>query len=419
MKSRLAILLAAVAFAQAAGAAVFATPQIDPARYLTRCPLYHTRHLPDLRAAGGARRRVRSSRAGTRGHGRWAYVALQAAARREVHRRHALQRRRRGLAYCVPSIQIAAVPTYQAGAKKVDDLTWTSSPRSPPILPLSDQLADDVEEWCVEHRVEQPLDFKAKEGTYAARHTMGTAPSCEELGADQKTVLVANRLLGPPRQRDRGRLFHGRHSATRRGSSPASSTSWTRACRTSPQSMGASRWRPRKALAPAIGFDYAREAQSDVKGKNPSATFACAGDSLAITSGVQSKVMRGLARRQFVRPWSTAGTGSSRNRRIEAEGMRLSQDSPSISTAAPERRPTRCAKRSPEYSRVGIKVNFEPKTFNVLPPKLTSGHELLRGGLDAETAVVRASCTFAYADGVGDYNFGAFEPKLDELIDRE
>ena len=47
--------------------------------------------------------------------------------------------------------------------------------------------------WCEKHKVERPQDFKAKEETYAARHTNGTGPyTLKRWDTDVTTVLVAH-----------------------------------------------------------------------------------------------------------------------------------------------------------------------------------------------------------------------------------
>ncbi|HEY4998988.1 MAG TPA: ABC transporter substrate-binding protein, partial [Usitatibacter sp.] len=81
------------------------------------------------------------------------------------------------------------------GARKVDALTvdlLTSQPT--PILPLAlTNLRVMSKAWCVKHHVEKPLNFNAKEETFATRNTNGTGPyMLKEWDVDVKTILVAN-----------------------------------------------------------------------------------------------------------------------------------------------------------------------------------------------------------------------------------
>src|SRR5450755_2059662 len=101
------------------------------------------------------------------------------------------------------SVERALAPTSQqkqtlpnvTGARRIDDLTVdivTSQPT--PTLPLAlTNLRIMSKAWCVKHHVERPLDFNAKEETFATRNTNGTGPYIlKQWDADVKTVLVAN-----------------------------------------------------------------------------------------------------------------------------------------------------------------------------------------------------------------------------------
>src|SRR5471032_1994198 len=101
------------------------------------------------------------------------------------------------------SVERALAPTSQqkqtlpnvTGARRIDALTVdliTSQPT--PILPVSlTNLRIMSKAWCVKHHVEKPLNFSAKEETFATRNTNGTGPyMLKQWDADVKTVLVAN-----------------------------------------------------------------------------------------------------------------------------------------------------------------------------------------------------------------------------------
>jgi peptide/nickel transport system substrate-binding protein len=345
------------------------------------------------------------------------------------------------------SLQRATYPNV-TGAKKVDDLTIdiiTSQPT--PILPRALTNSRIMsQKWCIEHHVEHPLDFKLKEETYAARHTNGTGPfMLKSWEPDQKTVLLAN----PGYWGRKGNVTEAQYlvvatGATRNAGLISGEIDFVvdagvQDVERLKSMQGFTVETAEGTGANFLGFDYAHEPlkYSDLKGKNPfrdirvRQAFRYAIDLKAI----QSKVMRGLASEgtSFVTPvidgWDRKfeklppyDPEKSKALLKEAgypDGFTVDLD---CSAQAPA--DAMCQAVSGMLARVGIKLNFEPKPFNVLLPKLTSRDTSLYAvgwtpaSVDAEGVLLPLAHTTTMP-GVGDYNFGGYSnAKVDELIDK-
>ena len=111
-----------------------------------------------------------------------AELALQAAAQREVPRRLAVHRRRRGvLGACArsePTSQIANYASALGTPKKVDDMTveFQLAAPNPIFLQHLDAVFIMSKAWSEKHKVPKPLDFKNKEESYASFNANGTGP---------------------------------------------------------------------------------------------------------------------------------------------------------------------------------------------------------------------------------------------------
>ena len=347
-----------------------------------------------------------------------------------------------------PKSQQHATYPNVTGAKKVDDLTvdiLTSEPT--PILPRALTNSRMMsKKWCIEHHVEKPLDFKAKEETYAAPHAMGTGPfMLKSWEPDQKTVLVAN-----PN-------YWGRHGNVTEAIYLVVATGATRLAGlisgeidfvvdAGVQDIERLKSMPGFTVESAegtganfLGFDYARNElkYGDVKGRNP---FRDLRVRQAIRyaidlKAIQSKVMRGLASEgsSFVTPvvdgWDPKFEklppyDPERSKALLKEAGYPSGFSVDLDCSAQAPADAVCQAVAGMLARVGIKVNFDPKTFNVLLPKLTSKDSSFYAvgwtpaTVDAEGVLLPLAHT-PTRPGVGDYNFGVYSnPKLDELIDR-
>lgn len=340
-------------------------------------------------------------------------------------------------------------PTYPnvTGAKKVDDLTVDiTTSQATPILPRALTNSRIMSKaWCIAHHVEQPLDFKAKEETYAARHTNGTGPFIlKSWEPDQKTVLIAN----PG--------YWGRHGNVTEAVYLTVATGATRLAGlisgeldfvvdAGVQDIERLRSTPGFTVEANegtgtnwLGFDYTHDPlkYSDAKGNPFRDIRVRQAIRYAIDlKAIQSKVMRNLCSigSSFVTPvidgWDKKFEklppyDPEKSKALLKEAGYPNGFSIDLDCSAQAPADALCQAAAGMLARVGIKVNFEPKTFNVLLPKLTSRDTSLYAvgwtpaSVDAEGVLLPLAHTNTMP-GVGDYNFGGYSnPKLDALIDR-
>ncbi len=94
-----------------------------------------------------------------------------------------------------PNSQIAQYARALGKATKIDDNTveFKMEKVNPVFLDHMDAIFIMNKAWAVKNKVERPLDFKAKEETYAARNSNGTgAFMLKSREPDVKTVMVRN-----------------------------------------------------------------------------------------------------------------------------------------------------------------------------------------------------------------------------------
>ena len=94
-----------------------------------------------------------------------------------------------------PSSQIRVYATALGKARKIDDHTveFKLSEPNPIMLEHATLVQIMSKAWCVKNKVERPLDFSAKEESYASTHVNGTGPYMLKLREpDVKTVMVRN-----------------------------------------------------------------------------------------------------------------------------------------------------------------------------------------------------------------------------------
>ena len=94
-----------------------------------------------------------------------------------------------------PSSQIRVYATALGKPRKVDEFTVEFKlPEPNPILLEHATLVQIMSRaWCEKHKVERPLDFSAREESYASLHANGTGPYMLKLREpDVKTVMVRN-----------------------------------------------------------------------------------------------------------------------------------------------------------------------------------------------------------------------------------
>ncbi len=354
------------------------------------------------------------------------------------------------------SVERALSPTSQqkpslpnvTGARKVDALTVdliTSQPT--PVLPLAlTNFRVMSKAWSVKHHVEKPLDFNAKEETFATRNTNGTGPyMLKQWDADVKAVLVAN----PSYWGQHGNVTEAIYLVVGSGATRMSGLisgeldfvidagvqDIERLSRMPDVTIGQS-----EGLgAQYLGFDFAHDrlVHGDAQGTNP---FRVAKVRQAVrlaidVEAIRTKVMRNLSTNgsaiytpmvdgwdpRFAKP---APYDPERARALLKEagypnGFSVTLD---CSLQAPADAVGQAV--AGMLARVGIRVAYQPSTFNVLLPKLT-GHDSSLYVIgwtpftaDAEGVLVPLAHS-PTAPGTGDFNFGGYSnAKVDDLLDR-
>src|SRR5882762_11239128 len=94
-----------------------------------------------------------------------------------------------------PTSQIRVYATALGRPTKIDDYTVEFKlPEPNPIMLEHATLVQIMSKaWCTKNKVERPLDFSAKEESYASTHANGTGPYMLKLREpDVKTVMVRN-----------------------------------------------------------------------------------------------------------------------------------------------------------------------------------------------------------------------------------
>ena len=95
----------------------------------------------------------------------------------------------------MPTSQIAQYALALGKPVRIDDYTVELRQQKPDPLLLQhlNTIFIMSKSWCIEHHVEKPLDFKAREETFAARNANGTGPyMLKSREVSVRTVLVAN-----------------------------------------------------------------------------------------------------------------------------------------------------------------------------------------------------------------------------------
>jgi peptide/nickel transport system substrate-binding protein len=94
-----------------------------------------------------------------------------------------------------PLSQVAQYARAMGKVTKIDDYTveFITPKPNPILLEQADNIMIMSKSWCIKNKVEKPLDFKAKEETFASRNANGTGPYIlKSREPDIKTVLVVN-----------------------------------------------------------------------------------------------------------------------------------------------------------------------------------------------------------------------------------
>jgi len=333
------------------------------------------------------------------------------------------------------------------GARKVDALTvdiLTSKPT--PVLPRALTNSRIMSKaWCIAHHVEKPLDFKAKEETFASRNANGTGPyMLKSWEPDVKTVLVANPS------------YYGRHGNVTEADYLVVAQAATRLAGlvsgdldfvidAGVQDFDRLKSTPGIALGTSegtganwLGFDYGHDTlvHGDAGGKNPfkDQRVREAVRHAIDLKAIQAKVMRGYSsygsamctpvvdgwdkRFDHAFPYDPEKSRELLKAAGYPNGFAVDLD---CSAQAPADQV--CQAVSGMLAHVGIRVSYHPLTFNVLLPKITSRDTSMYAigwtpaSVDAEGVLLPLVHT-PTEPGVGDYNFGRYSnPKVDALID--
>ena len=350
-----------------------------------------------------------------------------------------------------PTSQLAQYARALGKAIKIDDYTIElhQDKPNPLLLQHLNTIYIMSKTWCIAHHVEKPLDFKAKEETFAARNANGTGPymlKTREPGV--KTVLVKNPDWWGPNEGNVTELVYTpiASDATRTAALLSGEIDFVHD--PAPQDVARIKANPafKTFSGPEnrvvfLGFDQFSEAlaYSNVTGKNPfkdrrvREAFYRAID----VDALDSRIMRGQA--VTTGCMTTAPVGCldkslekhpppdiARAKKLLAEagypdGFEVTLDCPNDRYINDR---DLCIAAVGMLAKIGVtlKVNAMPKTiyFPKLEKNDTSMYMLGWGGsiTDAQIIMDPILHTKDPATQKGFYNYGRFsDPDLDKLID--
>jgi peptide/nickel transport system substrate-binding protein len=299
--------------------------------------------------------------------------------------------------------------------------------------------------WCVEHHVEKPLDFNAKDETFASRNANGTGPfMLKSWEPDVKTVLVANpNYWGQHGNVTEADFFVVAQAATRLAGLVSGELDFV--VDAGVQDVDRLRKTPGFTVsmgeglgANYLGFDYSRDTllYGDAGGKNPFRDLRVrqAMRYALDLKAIQTKVMRNLSsvgsglftpvvdgwdpRFEKIYPYDPDKAKALLKEAGYPNGFSVVLD---CSSQAPT--DAVCQAMAGMLARVGIRADFQPRTFNVLLPKVLTRDTSLYvigwtpASADAE-GVLLPLVHSPTGPGVGEYNFGHYSnAKVDALID--
>ena len=350
------------------------------------------------------------------------------------------------------SIERALSPTSQVrfnlpnvtGARKVDDLTveiLTSAPT--PVLPVAlTNLRIMSRAWAVEHKVERPQDYTAKQDTFASRNANGTGPyRLKEWVPDVKTVLVANRdYWGPHGNVDEAQYLVVTSAATRLAGLVSGEIDFVidpaiQDVERLERTAGVKVLKGPSRGTQFLGFDHAREKFIE-GGRNPFRDVRVreAVRAAIDTEALNAKIMRNLGTpgralftpaidgydKRFDKP---APYDPARARTLLKEAGFPDGFQVTLLCSASQPADALCQAVSGMLARVGVKVSYQAIPFNNLTPKVTSREVSFYAlgwtpSTDIEGVLVPLVHT-PNAAGDGDYNAGRYSnAKVDALVDQ-
>ncbi len=350
-----------------------------------------------------------------------------------------------------PPSQLAQYARALGKVVKLDDYTieLQQDKPNPLLLQHLNTIYIMSKAWCIAHHAEKPLDFKAKEETFASRNTNGTGPymlKTRELGV--KTVLVRNPDWWGPVEGDVTELVYTPigSDATRMAALLSGEIDFVND--PAPQDIARFQGNPAFKVLSGIenrvvffAFDQYRDALegSNVTGKNPfkdrrvREAFYKAID----VDALQSKIMRGQSIATACMTTAPAGcpdpslekhppvdVAGAKQLMVEAgypNGFEVTLDCPNDRYINDR---DLCIAAVGMLARIGVtlKVNAIPKAiyFPKIEKNETSMYMLGWGGsiTDAQIIMDPILHTKDEVSQKGAYNYGRFsDPALDRLID--
>ena len=347
------------------------------------------------------------------------------------------------------SSQIRVYAAALGKPSKIDDYTVEFKlPEPNPIMLEHATLVQIMSRaWCVKNKVERPLDFSAKEESYASLHANGTGPYIlKSREPDVKTVLVRNpNWWGKPE----GNVTEVTYLSIKSDPTRVSALiSGNVDLILDPPPQDVPRLRKQAGVKVVegpenrivfFGFDQEREQllYSDVKGKNP---FKDRRIREAIYRAIDIESLRRVTMRGQALPTgsitpSPLASNPEAEKRLPydpAGAKRLLADAGypngfGFTLDCPNNRYINdeqiCVAVAGMLAKIGlrVRVNAQPRAiyFARLPKRDTSAYMLGWGGAvtDAQT-ILTPVLHSADSKGSGDYNYGNYRnAKLDSLID--
>jgi peptide/nickel transport system substrate-binding protein len=350
-----------------------------------------------------------------------------------------------------PSSQIRVYAQALGKPAKIDEHTveFKLAEPNPVLLEHATLVQMMSRQWCVKNKVERPLDFSAKEESYASTHANGTGPyMLKSREPDVKTVLVRNPdWWGKPEGNVTEVIYTSiKSDATRVSALIAGNIDLI----LDPPPQDVPRLKKQAGIRVIegtenriifFGFDQARDEllYSDVKGKNP---FKDRRVREAIYRAIDIEALRRVTMRGQAAPTggitpSILASNPEAEKRLPYDlalakklladagypsGFGFTLDCPNNRYINDEQI---CVAVSGMLAKIGLKVrvNAQPRAiyFARMPKRDTSAYMLGWGG-----AITDAETTFTPvlhspdSKGRGDWNWGSYvNKKLDQLIDAQ
>src|SRR2546423_7394685 len=345
--------------------------------------------------------------------------------------------------------QIRVYATALGRPRKIDDFTVEFKLEEPnPIMLEHATLVQMMSKaWCVKNKVERPLDFSAKEESYASTHANGTGPYMLKLREpDVKTIMVRNpNWWGKPGGNVTEVTYLSiRSDATRVSALIAGNVDMI----LDPPPQDVPRLRRQQGIRIVegvenrivfFGFDQARDEllYSDVKGKNP---FKDRRVREAIYRAIDIEALKRVTMRGQAQPTggitpSILASSPEIEKRLPYDVSRAKQllgeagypNGFGFTLDCPNNRYINdeqiCIAVAGMLAKVGlrVKVNAQPRAiyFARLPKREASAYMLGWGGAITDAQTIFTPVLHSNdGKGAGDFNYGNYvNKKLDALID--